>query len=595
MVLFAVSRGQAKPAGSKLPKIDWSHQLANGLLFYGYDTGGLSGLSGTSGQNLIDLATGAVLYTAGAPLNYPALQATPYGVGMVYTSNVSNNLFCSSQIRAATAAGNYTFACAFIQTGTAPSDSQPFLRTAGNNSGPVYINWGFDINPSNAGQTAIRAGVNNNGGYQATSNATFSGNNAFVSAVGTLAGGAGSSTLTLYLNAASAAVSVPTITPASYNTNDNICFGTTTSAGTQNPFLGLIFYGAFWSRVLTQAEILQLHLDPYCFLLFDLDELPAVPRAVASSTVPARYWGIRGTIDNGCYANNVQTGTVGFYAGVAVAAYPLALKNITMATSTGGANLCTNTANANATSYANPSNVPANGLVGQSNQWTAQNTDHLPIWWYDFGSPVTITEISFASGSYPPPAFCLVASTNASTWTVVQPFGVPAAWGATSQTFDTAALGVGQHYFWGIQVSNSAQYTQISDVAFALTPGGADISNNPNMAGSNSTANSSNIPAYASDASPTSTQWSSWTYDGTKIWFYAFPTPTAPAEVRVTVGNTTYAPTALSVVYSDDGTTWTVSNVGSPGPWTVGVAQSFATGAFIPPPVSSQAMVMVMA
>lgn len=278
MVLFAVSRGQTKPGGNKLPRIDWTHPLANSLLHYGWDTGGLSGLGATAAQNVIDLVTGWTFYTMGQPLNYPVAQGTPYGVGMVYNSNISNNLTSTASIQAATAAGNYTFASAFIQTSNPPSDSQPFVRTANNNASAPYINWGLDINASGAGTNQIRAGVNNSGAYASTPNATFGGNNTFTTAVGTLAGGAGTSTLTLYLNGA-ATTSVGSITPASVNTNDVIGYGTTSSAGTQNSFNGLVFYGAFWGRVLSAPETLQLHLDPYCFLLFDLDEIPSVPRS----------------------------------------------------------------------------------------------------------------------------------------------------------------------------------------------------------------------------------------------------------------------------------------------------------------------------
>lgn len=333
-----------------------------------------------------------------------------------------------------------------------------------------------------------------------------------------------------------------------------------------------------WFRTSPAVQLTQIAIEQWASLP------PFVPSA------PHRYWGIRATKDNGFYSTDITSG-LGFYTGNSPSSYTLALADVTMATSVGGTNLCTNTANAYATTYANPSNAPSKALVGQSpDKWTSDQVtsgEHLPIWWYDFGSAVSIVELSFNNrGGFPPPAFSLVASDDAVTWYVVQPFGVPAAWsGSVSQTFDVTALSGANHYLWGLLVDNGLfNFKQMSDVAFAASAGGANISNNPFLAGSNNTANSSNLPSMAADSNLTGTQWSSAAAGGAFRWFYAFTTPQNPAEVRVTVGNTTYAPTSILVQYSDDAVNWTTARAFTPAAWTVGTAQAISlAGAAVQP------------
>lgn len=263
--------GQFKPGGGKRPKINWAHPLAGNLMFYGYDIGGLAGgTRAATAQGKIDLVSGATAYMTGA--SAPNLHASIYGMGVTYDTLVSDNIGSSATIQAATAAGNYTFACAFIKTGSVGANGRPFGRTANNGLSAPYVNWDFEINPASAGQGFICADVCLSSSTWATTPNGAISDNAFTSAVGTLTGG----TLSLYLNGA-LSQTVAAATAASFNTNDIIGFGTSTSTGASNPFAGAVFYGAFWNRVLSPQEIMWLHLEPYSFLLFDLDDLPVVP------------------------------------------------------------------------------------------------------------------------------------------------------------------------------------------------------------------------------------------------------------------------------------------------------------------------------
>src|ERR1044072_2656391 len=136
--------GQVRPAGS-LPSIDWDHPLANGLLFYGYDSVATAGWNdtttggaGTSGP-VTDLVTGSVAYRMGTgSFTSPSVTANPFGPAYTYNVNNANtfglagtNSVPGAPIRNAQA-GNWTYGCAFIKTGSVGTYSRPGGRHAQN-------------------------------------------------------------------------------------------------------------------------------------------------------------------------------------------------------------------------------------------------------------------------------------------------------------------------------------------------------------------------------------------------------------------------------------------------------------------------------
>lgn len=270
--------GQVRPVTS-LPTIDWDHPLTNGLLFYGYDSVATAGWVDTStggagtSAPIVDLVTGSVAFRMGTGLfTVPTTVGTQYGPVYQYNTNNSNNFAISAVNGTAiknAQAGNWTYACAFIKTGSVGTYSRPFGRTANNGTSAPFMNWDFEVNPNGRGQGVINANVcNSSSSFLSTPDATIS-DNTYVTALATTTGSnPAAQTLNLYINGALTG-SQSSVSAFSSNTNDAIMFGGSSGASIANPFTGVVFWGAFWNRALTADEILTLHLDPYCFLLSD--------------------------------------------------------------------------------------------------------------------------------------------------------------------------------------------------------------------------------------------------------------------------------------------------------------------------------------
>lgn len=271
-VLFKLSRGQVKPQG--VPRIDWTHPLAQGLVFYAFDTG-----------------TGVVLDLVGnRPQNFAGTidpsGATPWGTGKTYGGSGAVYFNSDADIRNPQTA-QFSCACAYVQTGTVAAYTRPFGRTAENGGGQPYYNWDWEINPVGNGQNIVS--FNAAAGSFTTTRATWTGNanNVFTSLLTTV--NAPATTAIGYAQGQS--IGQDTTDGASNDNNgDYIIFaaGTITSPSS---FIGSVFYGALWNRVLTAAEALQLHLDPYCFLIPAEAEMPALfvsGGAAAASLTPFR-------------------------------------------------------------------------------------------------------------------------------------------------------------------------------------------------------------------------------------------------------------------------------------------------------------------
>lgn len=267
---------QWKRAG--VPRIDWSHPLARGLLFYGYDTGF---------GGIVDLVSGRGMKAVGT---LPSVGASPNGQGFLWNNSPAAYFSSDSTVQIG---GPYTVACAYIQTGTVGAYTRPFGRTALNGGSQPFVNWDFEINDASTGQNKVT--FNYDDGGVVTTAATWSGNanNVFTSLLMS-AFDAVSKNINCYAQGALVA-SHTYFNCSTSNTNDAILFSGASAAASVSPFIGYVYYGAFWNRPLSAAEALRLHADPYCFLIYPHDLAFAALAAPAggnrtitgASTVPA--------------------------------------------------------------------------------------------------------------------------------------------------------------------------------------------------------------------------------------------------------------------------------------------------------------------
>src|SRR6516164_8605550 len=146
---MAKSRGgQAKPFPS-IPRIDWAHPLAQGLIFYGYDTGAGTIFDLCSFNNAKETRLGTV-----DPNSISA-----FGSGITY-GGAGTRYFNSGAAIQNLTSGNLSCACAFVKTGTVGSFTRPFGRTANNGGSNPYANYAFDINAAGGGQSQIQVDFN---------------------------------------------------------------------------------------------------------------------------------------------------------------------------------------------------------------------------------------------------------------------------------------------------------------------------------------------------------------------------------------------------------------------------------------------------
>lgn len=253
-----------KPLG--IPTINLDHPLAEGLVFYAFDTG-----LGT----YIDLIGQRPCKMLGTP---PTPTPSAWGQGSLWGGAGSAMFSQDTAIQAVTASGTYTYACAYVQTADVGIFARPFGRTALNAGGPPYVNWIFDINNpagGNGNQSTISFEVNSGGQDYS---ATVSGNaqNAWMSLAGVATGGA---SVGCWINGIQqATISPPSL--SSTNTNADLIISGNSNAGVGNPWTGFVFYGALWNRKLTPDQLLQLHDDPWCLL-----QVPGAPQIPATTTL----------------------------------------------------------------------------------------------------------------------------------------------------------------------------------------------------------------------------------------------------------------------------------------------------------------------
>lgn len=256
--------GQGKP-WSSIPRIDWSHPLAKGLVFYAYDTGG---------AGPIDLVTGCLSTVLNTNPAKPT--ASAYGPGLKYVAGQGSRVFAVRRNALPMfTTGIYSAAMGFMTTGFAVAGNfaAPFHLSAAaattdcsflfNQTASGDYQWSLNnVNPTPIASPAITL-------------------NAYHTLLGT---NTAANTQSIYLDGAS--VGTTALTSAFTTTTDRIAFNswapTTTSSG--NQYNGWVFWGAHWNRTITPQEAAQLHVDPYCFLIYPEDELFQMLVGVAGGT-----------------------------------------------------------------------------------------------------------------------------------------------------------------------------------------------------------------------------------------------------------------------------------------------------------------------
>lgn len=267
-------RGQKRPWNS-IPRINWKHALATGLVFYGYDTG--SGV-------IVDLVSGAdgVKSAAFGPKPSPLGQAQLYSSGgpRVEFANSQNAIKIFPATRYSIATGWYITALPSI-TFTVP--------------------FGIIDNASNAAVEVLFNQTTNTDmqvQFANTSGVIFSGNsiNTFHTIVGT---NTTATSQIMYFDGRQITTSAITsaFTATAYQASIN---NGQIGAPTGNGISGWVYFGALWNRPISATSARTLHDDPWCFLIWPEDEIFAT--LVGSSASSVFTWS---NMDNSA-ANIVQ-------------------------------------------------------------------------------------------------------------------------------------------------------------------------------------------------------------------------------------------------------------------------------------------------
>ena len=234
--------GQVKPNG--IPRIDWTHPLANGLLFYAFDTG--------LGPP-IDLAGGNIGVSQGSG-SAPTTGVTANGTGLQYNAGTSYVYTLASLGSQVPTSG--TLACAF-NTVAAPTGGAGICNLSTSSGSEGYFDFEWNSVGGGGVQSYAAAGGNTFVGATGASGAL----NTYISMVETEV----ANTAIQYLNGAQSASASATLPSPLINSASQVAIGDYVGAGF--PYKGFIPYVGVWSRALSAAEVLQLHQDPYCFLL----------------------------------------------------------------------------------------------------------------------------------------------------------------------------------------------------------------------------------------------------------------------------------------------------------------------------------------
>ena len=252
-------RGQKKPWNS-IPRINWSHPLAAGLISYGYDVG----------CGPIDLVTGGlrtITNSTNPPFGGP--QTSRYGRGFtcVATTGVGSSPYTVSggaNLENVGVAAPYSFATGLMFTAT------PAVGAAG-----LFVNCDatsnrtFQVGCASVSGTDLWWIFSNGGGLSVTAAGAIK-INTFQTALGVALTG---STAACYVDGV-LNISPAVTTTSAVISGAKLSYWGLRSSGNQNTVSGFNYYGAVWKgRALTAKEARKLHDDPYCFLIYPEDEM----------------------------------------------------------------------------------------------------------------------------------------------------------------------------------------------------------------------------------------------------------------------------------------------------------------------------------
>lgn len=263
-------RGNRKP-WSSIPRIDWSHPLTANLLFYHYDTG-------TGGYDLAQSREMTLRTANGIPRGH-----SQWGSGYNFANTTADGIQYQST-GGLRSAPPFSWATGFNRPVAATESGASFFSRAANDFGTnPFVNWGFDVNHlSNAG--TVGANVNSGGSFQSTVSVTAS-LGAYHSLLATCP--AAATSIVWWFDGLPQTTKTG-LTIQSITTGDNTVIGT--DGGGPNGYQGWVYYGAFWNRLLTQAEATLLHLNPYCFLIYPEDDIFAELVGVTAATTSEDQW-----------------------------------------------------------------------------------------------------------------------------------------------------------------------------------------------------------------------------------------------------------------------------------------------------------------
>lgn len=262
--LSLTPRGQFKPPG--IPRINWRHPLAKGIRLYLFDTGTGS---------VLDLVSGRTSSTQGT---LPASKPSPWGQGILWNGSPSLYWSADAQLRTPTGTGTFTWATGIVETVSPASNARPFGRTAAAGSSQPGSNWEFVVDGGSAWTFFNSSGSQTQGTQWA---------GATTQTYMTLGGIAHSGTsVDTYGNGVLIGTTTG-VTIQDYDTNDQVIISGGAAAPSFQPFTGYVFWGAFWARALSPSEMLALHEQPYDFLEWPWDRIPAL----GLLSIPPLVWG----------------------------------------------------------------------------------------------------------------------------------------------------------------------------------------------------------------------------------------------------------------------------------------------------------------
>jgi hypothetical protein len=283
--------------GGGVPRVNWNHPLAQGLLVALIDVGG----------RVYDAARNYRVYSGNLSA---ARGGSPFGTTINWQESWTNSSYgiyvkvgdltgvdpesqithASDLIDKGTGAA-FSFASAFYCTDASGNEQFVFGRPAWSQELAPYANWSFQLRSAADGGVGVACYVNNNNVLnQVGGGATVDKNNVpynpfeYTSCAGVFFNTAsGSATCLQYqqgkLVNTSTGIAVATSNiDAGHDPSSQLMLGSIYHVAASGnpcyiPFSGNVYYGYAWTRELTPAEVSLLHSSPYCFLVWPEDEI----------------------------------------------------------------------------------------------------------------------------------------------------------------------------------------------------------------------------------------------------------------------------------------------------------------------------------